>query len=680
MNLLAARFLPLLGRASAEAAVVAVAVLLAQWLFGKKLGPRWRCALWLLLMARLAAPVFPASPASIFNFAAWSARTNHFGGRSSLTSAAPQALARVSLEGQPLAAVGSAAKFIPLNLPPAPVRGWRWLRTFSWLDAALGVWAAGAAILLWRLAGSVRASAARFTGQPVRDAELLELLSECCQLLGVRRPPALVECGGLGSPAMHGVFRPRLLLPRGFAGKFSPREVRFVFLHELAHLKRWDLPLHWAAAALQIIHWFNPLVWLAFARWRADREMACDAVALEALGAGQNHDYGRAVLRLLESLSHNPPMLGFVGILDDDGILERRIQMIARFRPGPRWPLPAMLVLAAMAAICLTDPAPLRSKPVELPAPIPARWVDPTAPLELDIDRYHDYRIVPTDPYFGALAGHRVYDGVPFEVNGRVSLYGRQEAGFARWRHFHDIAGIVVGRKFDELHLLHETRWIDVDGETIARYRLHYADGSTAELPIVYGAQVRDASRLPTEEKEALSDPSSKIVWRNYRPSPRPSIRVFASTLRNPFPEKAVLSMDVVSARQLASYDLLAATVCSRDPRRHSTPPLAWNGSSPRFDGEVRVRVTDKLTGAPLAGALVNPWISIDGQGWIATPFYTGANGEGAVRFPSESASGMGLQITKGGYMEAVKTVPGQAAQFPAACDVELTPVLAADP
>jgi beta-lactamase regulating signal transducer with metallopeptidase domain len=64
----------------------------------------------------------------------------------------------------------------------------------------------------------------------------------------------------------------------GFLRSFSTEELRFVFLHELAHVRRRDILMSWLMALLQVVHWFNPLVWFAFSRWRADRELACDAL------------------------------------------------------------------------------------------------------------------------------------------------------------------------------------------------------------------------------------------------------------------------------------------------------------------------------------------------------------------------------------------------------------------
>jgi hypothetical protein len=108
-------------------------------------------------------------------------------------------------------------------------------------------------------------------------------------------------------------------------------------------------------AALQIIHWFNPLVWLGFSRWRADREMACDAMALEAAGEERNKEYGRTILRLLESFAHPVSTPSLVGILEDKRQLRTRIDMIASYVPGKGWPVLALSLAAGLAAIGLTD-------------------------------------------------------------------------------------------------------------------------------------------------------------------------------------------------------------------------------------------------------------------------------------------------------------------------------------
>jgi len=128
----------------------------------------------------------------------------------------------------------------------------------------------------------------------------MAVLEDCCERLKTQGKPTLLESVEVSGPALHGLFRPRLLLPKGFSTRFSTKELGFVFLHELAHLRRRDLWVNWVVAVLQVLHWFNLLVWFGFSRWRADRELACDAMALEAAGQEENGEYGRTILRLLE--------------------------------------------------------------------------------------------------------------------------------------------------------------------------------------------------------------------------------------------------------------------------------------------------------------------------------------------------------------------------------------------
>jgi len=74
-----------------------------------------------------------------------------------------------------------------------------------------------------------------------------------------------------------------------------------------------------------------------------------------------------------------------------------------------------------------------------------------------------------------------------------------------------------------------------------------------------------DWYRLPSEEKELLTDPDTKICWRRPPVQYKSPIRLFKSKLTNPSPEKVVESMDVVSARNLATYTLIAVTVAKRE-------------------------------------------------------------------------------------------------------------------
>jgi hypothetical protein len=171
----------------------------------------------------------------------------------------------------------------------------------------------------------------------------------------VGTPVTLIELQGIESPTLLGFLRPRLLLPAGLATSFSREELRHVFLHELAHIKRGDILAGWLMLALQIVHWFNPLVWVAFYRLRVDRELACDALALSYARPGENESYGLTIIKLLERFGRAVWAPGLAGILENKKQMKERITMIAKFHKTERGLALAVCLLAGLGVVTLTD-------------------------------------------------------------------------------------------------------------------------------------------------------------------------------------------------------------------------------------------------------------------------------------------------------------------------------------
>jgi hypothetical protein len=85
-----------------------------------------------------------------------------------------------------------------------------------------------------------------------------------------------------------------------------------------------------------------------------------------------------------------------------------------------------------------------------------------------------------------------------------------------------------------------------IDGSTLARWIVHYANGSTREWPVIYGEHVRDWTWVPAEEP--LGANQAKVVWRGPPPlSVRKdfdSVRLFETTWSNPQPEIEITSLE----------------------------------------------------------------------------------------------------------------------------------------
>ncbi|QIF00283.1 M56 family metallopeptidase [Roseimicrobium sp. ORNL1] len=188
---------------------------------------------------------------------------------------------------------------------------------------------------------------------------LAEEFRDCVRTSGLRRAPGLIVTRAVDNPAVAGLWRPVVLMPPGLADSMQRESLRHVLLHELGHIRRGDLWLHWLSAIMVALHWFNPLLWLASRKFRADREAACDA---EVIGASGNaaHAYGETLLALGARV---PRMLSprlMAGILGSADLVKQRIVDIARLGKTSRlagW-LAFLVVMSGTAAIALAAAEP----------------------------------------------------------------------------------------------------------------------------------------------------------------------------------------------------------------------------------------------------------------------------------------------------------------------------------
>lgn len=362
-----------LANSSGQASLLIGLVVFVGWLGRNYLSPRVRYALWLLVVGRLLLPVSVESGVSIFNLATVSPaevfRAVGTAAKSPATQAGaeytPAPTAPAASAPASIAAIGVPTDTSPLatatvTAPPvnsgasrlAPEVG----RALPWTAALSLLWLAGVIFLLARVVWiplRLNARLARHETEP--PPAVFEVLEEAKRLSGVNQVLPVIQSRAVESPALLGFIRPWLLLPHGLVESFTPQELRLVFLHELAHLKRRDIAVNWLATLLQILHWPNPLVWYAFARMRADRELACDELALSFARREENKAYGTAMIKLLEGFARPTALPGLVGILEDQTQMQKRITMIARFKQMTPWSAAAVGLVLVLGCVTLTD-------------------------------------------------------------------------------------------------------------------------------------------------------------------------------------------------------------------------------------------------------------------------------------------------------------------------------------
>jgi len=290
----------------------------------RRLRPAVRYALWLVVLVKLLLPpslAFPTGPG-------WWLRPAQAGP----PRPRPTTPVVVTYDAHDMPAPSFTAA--PVFIAPPPPR----LTPASW--TLVGMAGVSLGLLAWMLLRwlQVAREARRSPAAPPSLSELFPELPRSLRLKLTDHPL---------SPAVCGLFRPVILLPRLLAEQLPPAQLRAVLLHELLHLRRGDVWVNCAQALLQIAYWWHPLLWLANARIRRVREEAVDDAVMLALKEDAE-TYAPTLLEVAKLALHRPmTSLGLVGILESRSSLRQRIERLMDFCP----PREAGLTLGSVLAV-----------------------------------------------------------------------------------------------------------------------------------------------------------------------------------------------------------------------------------------------------------------------------------------------------------------------------------------
>lgn len=200
----------------------------------------------------------------------------------------------------------------------------------------------------------------------LNEPEIVLLLAQECNSLGISRIPRLKEVADISAPAVFGLLRTTICLPSKFVQAVSAQELRWIVRHELAHVSRCDTWTMTLATLAQAVHCFNPLAWFTVARLRANMEAAADHIAVGAGSSANAVAYGRLLIRIAEGSSGICPSAA-LGLLPfaAKGTLKKRIEKLATgYSPNRAWiAWTFAAAIVAIIAIAFTDEAEVKATP-----------------------------------------------------------------------------------------------------------------------------------------------------------------------------------------------------------------------------------------------------------------------------------------------------------------------------
>ncbi len=151
----------------------------------------------------------------------------------------------------------------------------------------------------------------------------------------------------IASPFVIGLFHPRIYLP----STLSEQEQGYIILHEQTHIRRFDYVIKIVVFAALCIHWFNPLVWVAFTLTIKDMEMSCDESVIKRLGTNIKEEYSASLL----SLATGRKIIAGTPLAFGEGDTKSRIKNVLHYKKPALWVMLAALVAVAIIIIAFVS-------------------------------------------------------------------------------------------------------------------------------------------------------------------------------------------------------------------------------------------------------------------------------------------------------------------------------------
>ena len=156
-------------------------------------------------------------------------------------------------------------------------------------------------------------------------------------------------CDSIDTPFILGIFKPQIYL----LSSMNEQDMKYVIAHEKAHLKRWDHLWKPFGFLLLSVHWFNPVLWIAYVLLCRDIESACDEKVIQENGTGIKKAYSEALINCSvsrKSISACPLAFGEVAV-------KERVKGVLNYKKPAFWIIIVAVAALVITAVCLlTNP------------------------------------------------------------------------------------------------------------------------------------------------------------------------------------------------------------------------------------------------------------------------------------------------------------------------------------
>ena len=260
---------------SLSSIVIIVMIIIMRTLFLHKLPKKLFVFLWSIVLCRLLLPFSFYFRAPLFS------NNLYLHIRNSISSNQPNGATAVNFLELTKKCIESA-----LRVEEIPAVDWIFL-----------IWCLGIAVTaLAFLIPHIRFVMANKSATPVKNDKVLEWVGE----YHFKRRVQVKQVEGLITPVTYGFIKPIILLPKSL-NEANEGQLKLMIIHELTHIKHFDILWKWLLLIAVSIHWFNPFVWITYVLANRDIELSCDETVIRTLNKEiSKTSYAMALISLEE--------------------------------------------------------------------------------------------------------------------------------------------------------------------------------------------------------------------------------------------------------------------------------------------------------------------------------------------------------------------------------------------
>lgn len=314
-NLFFLRFL----LSSVVISTLTLVLIIIKQLSAKHISVKAQYYIWILFIVMLIIPFIPQKCFSFLNFDKWTTYTQNIKGNE-LNASQNGHLAEtgllnheVSLEDFALSVQGSNISNINFVI--------------------VVIWGIGVSIYsIIFILGQRRLKEIKESLHPINHLEMEHIFANCKQQFNITKPIVLGASDLVETPIAFGALKTYIILPTQTMNELTQEEIKYILLHELGHYKNKDILMNYVLCVLQIVYWFNPLIYIGLKMMRTDREIACDYTVLKGLDEEHVVPYGKTILHFAQMLSRTEPLAMTTSIGGPKSQIQKRIESIAHYK------------------------------------------------------------------------------------------------------------------------------------------------------------------------------------------------------------------------------------------------------------------------------------------------------------------------------------------------------------